>query len=515
MKSYEFAKFAAAGCAAIGAGTLAAVQIPGYEPGKPNIIYILSDDSGIGDYEPYGQKKIKTPFISKLAADGMKFTQHYSGSTVCAPARCSLMTGMHMGHATIRGNSKNVLKPEDFLVSEMLKKDGYTTMVIGKWGLGDREDGPGDPQKHGFDYFYGFRIQGRAHHYYPEYVWRNQEKVNFPDNPTKRNEYIHDHFTEEGLNFIRQNAGVKPFFLYMAYTISHVDLDVPEDSMAPYHKMFDPEKPYKGNGKGGFPGQPTPHAAWAGMISRMDRDIGRIMDLVKEKGVDNNTIILFASDNGVTVKQGSDPDFFDSNGPYRGHKRDLYEGGVRVPFIVRWPGKISPGTVTDHLSTFWDFMPTVADIIGAPPPENIDGISYLPTLLGHPDLQKKHKYLYWEFYEQGGKQAVRLGNWKGVRLNVKGNPDAPIELYNLKDDIGETKNVAEQHPEIIQQMLQIMKESHTPSKSYSFEGKSKGDKKKKKKASGEGKKKKGKKKKKKQENNSNQEEPVNTGDAQE
>ncbi len=447
---------------------------------KPNIIFFLSDDSGIGDYEPYGQTKIKTPSITRLANEGMKFTQHYSGSTVCAPSRCTLMQGMHTGHATVRGNSKNVLNEDDFLVSQMLKDAGYATMIVGKWGLGDNADGPGDPQKHGFDEFYGFRNQGKAHHYYPPYIWKNQEKIEWPDNPVKRTEYIHDHFTEEGIKFIKKNKD-KPFFLYMAYTTPHTDLDVPEDSMAPYHEMFDPEKPAKGAGKGGFPGQPTPHAAWAGMISRMDRDIGRIMDLLEELNIADNTIVFFASDNGVTITQGADPDFFDSNGPFRGYKRDVYEGGVRCPFIVKWPGKIAPGSTSDHMSAFWDFFPTVADIIGVNPPDNLDGISYLPTLLGENDQQKKHKYFYWEFYEQGGKQAVRMGDWKGVRLNVKGNPDAPIELYNLKDDVGETKNLADQYPEIVQQIAQIMETSHTPSPKYTFDKEKSSDGKKKKK----------------------------------
>ena len=474
MQNKEIIQIACSICAGMGAITTPADDNIKDAPQKPNIIFFLSDYSGIGDYEPYGQKKIKTPNIAKLATEGMKFTQHYAGSTVCAPSRCTLMQGMHTGHSTVRGNNKNVLNEDDYLVSQMLKEAGYTNMIIGKWGLGDSADGPGDPAIHGFDYFYGFRDQGRAHHYYPDYIWKNHEKVEFPDNPEKRTDYIHDHFTEEGLKFVKEHKD-KPFFLYMAYTMPHSDLDVPEDSMAEYHPMFDPEKYAPGAGKGGFPGQPTPHAAYAGMITRMDRDIGRFMELIKQLGIDDNTIVIFSVDNGAprrSPKHGADPNFFDSNGPFRGYKRDVYEGGVRTPLIVRWPGKIEANSSTDHISAFWDFFPTVAEIIGVKPPDNLDGISYLPTLLGHPEDQKKHKYLYWEFFEQGGKQAVRMGDWKAVRVNVSGNFNtAPIELYNIKKDEGETNNIADQHPEMVQQMFKIMKEGRVSSPKYSFKEK--------------------------------------------
>ena len=447
------------------------------EPNKadtPNVIFILADDAGIADFGCYGGKIIHTPNIDKLAAEGMKFTNHYSGSTVCAPSRCCLMTGKHTGHATVRGNSKNTLDADDATVADLFKKAGYATAAIGKWGLGDKPDGQGSPNKHGFDLFFGYLNQGKAHHYYPDYLWKNGKKIEFPDNPTKRTKYSHDLFTKEALDFIENNKK-KPFFLYLAYTIPHSDLDVPKDSMAPYRGKLEPEKPYKGKAKHGFPAvpQPTPHAAYAGMISRMDRDIGRIVALLDKLKIADNTIIFFSSDNGPSKGSGADPEFFDSNGPHRGIKRDLYEGGVRCPFIVKWPAAIKPGTTTDHLSAFWDFLPTIADILGQSPTEGIDGISYLPTLLGHPEKQRKHKYLYWEFYEQGGKQAIRMGKWKAVRLDVKENPDAPLELYDLETDPAETKNVAKEHPEIVQKLADAMKRAHSPSDKYSFKEKSK------------------------------------------
>jgi len=270
------------------------------------------------------------------------------------------------------------------------------------------------------------------------------------------------------LKFIEENAK-KPFFLYMAYTIPHVDLDVPEDSMKPYYEKFTNEKPFKG---GHYRGHPTPHAAFAGMISRLDRDVGTIRKKVKELGIADNTLIIFTSDNGATSAGGADPEFFNSNGPYRGIKRDLYEGGIIAPMIAYWPGIIKPGTTTDHLSAFWDVLPTCAELAGEKAPENIDGISMVPTLLGK-DGQKKHDYLYWEFYERGGKQAIRKGKWKAVRLGVGKNPEAPIELYDLSQDIGEKSNVADKHPEVVKEMTALMKSARTDSPHFKFGSKRK------------------------------------------
>lgn len=429
---------------------------------KPNIIYILADDAGIGDFGCYGGKIILTPNIDKMASEGMMFTQHYSGSTVCAPSRSCLMTGQHTGHTRIRGNAKVPLLPEDVTIGEVLKQADYKTGCVGKWGLGDVKS-TGAPNKQGFDFFYGYYDQTRAHRYYPDYLWRNEKKEEFPNNPTERKHYCHDYFTKEALGFIKENKD-NPFFLYLAYTIPHVDLDVPEDSMKPYHEKFGKEEP-----KGGkhYRKQLTPHACFAGMISRMDRDVGTIFATLKELGIDEKTLVIFSSDNGATNAGGADPVFFDSNGPYRGLKRDLYEGGVIAPMIARWPGKIKAGSKTDHISAFWDVLPTFAELAGVEAPPNIDGISMVPTLLGK-DGQKTHEYLYWEFFEQGGKQAVRKGKWKAVRLNVNKDRNAPIELYDLSQDLGETKNIADQHPEIVKEMAEIMTKARTESADFKF-----------------------------------------------
>jgi arylsulfatase A-like enzyme len=440
--------------------------ITGEQP--PNIIFILADDLGYGDLGCYGQKRIKTPNIDKMAAEGMRFTDHYAGSTVCAPSRCSLMTGLHTGHCLVRGNARVPLRPEDLTVAELLKQAGYTTGIIGKWGLGE-PDTTGIPNKQGFDYWFGYLNQRHAHNYYPKYLWRNEEKVELANEvnhiidghdrspggvATKKVEYSHDLFTEEALTFIKKN-NKGPFFLYLAYTIPHANneagnkgMEVP--SLEPYTQWDWPEAQQS-------------HAA---MITRMDRDIGILMDKLKHLGLDDNTLVMFSSDNGPHKEGGADPRFFRSYGPLRGYKRDLYEGGIRVPMTARWPGRIKPGSVTDHVSAFWDFLPTCCELAGTKPPQDIDGISLLPTLLSRDSEQKKHEFLYWEFHEQGKKQAVRMGDWKGVRLNVAKDPDGPIELYNLKDDIAEKNNIADAHPEIIAKIDMIMYSARTPSRHW-------------------------------------------------
>jgi len=425
------------------------------EPSKPNIIFILADDLGYGDLGCYGQEKIKTPNLDKLASQGITFTQHYAGSTVCAPSRASLMTGYHTGHTVVRGNRE--MKPEGqyhmpdstVTVAELLKDAGYVTGAMGKWGLG----GPGstgDPVNQGFDLFFGYNCQREAHFFYPEHLWRNTEKVTLHENTDAKKEiYSHDLIAEEALNFIKGNKD-KPFFLYIPFTIPHAELAVPENSLNEYKGKF-PEEPFPGAHYGA---QEFPKAAYAGMVSRMDADIGRIMELLDELNLSENTLVIFTSDNGPHHEGGNDPDFFDSNGPLRGIKRDLYEGGIRVPFIARWTGKIKPGTETGHISAFWDLLPTACEIAGTEAPENIDGISYLPAMLGQE--QVVHDYLYWEFIEQGGKQAVRKGDWKAVRLNVKKNPESPIELYDLSSDTEEEHNIADKNPEIVKMMEDIM-----------------------------------------------------------
>ncbi len=434
---------------------------------KPNIIFILADDLGYGDLGCYGQKEIKTPNLDKMAAEGMRFTSHYAGSTVCAPSRCTLMTGRHTGHCFVRGNARLPLRPEDVTVAELLREAGYTTGIIGKWGLGETNT-TGIPNKQGFDYWFGYLNQGHAHNYYPDYLWRNEEKIRLANevravNPpggvaTKRVQYSHDLFADEALKFIESNKA-KPFFLYLAFTIPHANNETRNKGMeVPSYE------PYKNKD------WPDPQKGHAAMITRMDGDIGRLFAKLKELGIDEDTLALFSSDNGPHKEGGADPAFFSSWGPLRGLKRDLYEGGIRVPMLARRPGQIETGSVTEHISAFWDFLPTCCDLAGIKTPKNIDGISYLPTLLGRPDRQKQHELLYWEFHEQGKKQAVRIGDWKGVRLNVARKPDGPIELYNLKEDLAEKNNVAQKHPEIVTQIAKYMKEAHSPSEHWPMPG---------------------------------------------
>ncbi len=431
---------------------------------RPNIIFILADDLGYGDLGCYGQDKIRTPNLDRMAAEGMRFTQHYAGSTVCAPSRCALMTGLHTGHCWVRGNKRVPLRPCDVTVAELLKKAGYATGITGKWGLGEPET-TGIPNKQGFDQWFGYLNQHNAHFYYQPFLWKNKQLVVLEGNKDgQRRQYTHDLFTDFALDFIRTNKD-KPFFLYLAYTIPHAELLVPDDSLRQYIGKFS-ERPYEKRRPRDYNSQATPKAAFAAMITRMDRDIGQIFSLLKELGIDDNMFVMFSSDNGPHKEGGADPQFFKSTGPLRGYKRDLYEGGIRVPMLAHWPGKIKPGLVSDHISAFWDFLPTCAELAGVKVPDNIDGISMVPTLLGQPDKQKKHKFLYWEFHEQGGKQAVRIGDFKGVRLNVYKKPDGPIELYNLKNDIGEKNNIADRHPEVVAKIEKYLKTSRTTSKYF-------------------------------------------------
>lgn len=448
---------------------------------KPNIIYIIADDLGYADLGCYGQKIVKTPNLDKLCAEGIKFTQHYSGSTVCAPSRCVLMTGQHTGHASVRGNGK--WKPEGQrpiakdvpTVAELLKETGYTTGGFGKWGLG----GPGsgsEPNERGFDYWYGFNCQSLAHNYYPEYLWKNRQKVMLDGNKDgKCGQFSHSLIAEEALEFIKRSKD-KPFFAFMPFTIPHAELAAPKEAMDVYDGKIEEKKPYRDPSakyvpSGRYNAQEKPHTAFAAMVTLMDKNIGRIMTLLKELGIDDNTIVMFTSDNGPHLEGGADPRFFESNGPLKGFKRDLYEGGIRVPMIARWPGKIKPNTKTDHISGFWDVLPTMCEIANIEPSKNIDGISFTGAMLGK--KQKAHDYLYWEFHEQGGKQAVRMGKWKGVRLKAAGNPNAPIELYNLETDIGEENNIADKNPEIVAKISAIMKKEHVHNDDWPFSGKTK------------------------------------------
>ena len=419
---------------------------------KPNIIFILADDLGYGDLGCYGQKKIKTPNIDRMAAQGVRFRQFYAGSTVCAPSRCALMTGLHTGHCLVRGNARVPLRPEDVTFAKLLHLAGYYTGLIGKWGLG--EDGStGVPNRQGFDYFFGYLNQHHAHNYYPDFLWRNQEKVPVPGNvlikdnvASKRTTYSHDLFTQEALQFIEKNKA-KPFFLYLAYTIPHANNERGKDGMeVPSDAPYTNEK---------WPQAQKNHAA---MITYMDRDIGKLFDRLRELGLDDNTIVFFSSDNGPHREGGGDPTFFLSSGLLRGFKRSLHEGGVRVPFIARWPGKIQPGE-TDHIAAFWDVMPTMSEIGRAKTPDKINGLSFAPTLFGKSKEQKQHDFLYWEFHEGGFQQAVRMGKWKAVRSKVgKG-----LELYDLTADISEKNDIAAQHPQVIERIETYLRTARTES----------------------------------------------------
>ncbi len=429
---------------------------------RPNIIYILADDLGYGDLSIHGQQHFETPNLDRLASEGIRFSQHYSGSTVCAPSRDALLTGRHTGHTFIRGNKavypegQHPIPDATFTIAEVLSSAGYHTGAVGKWGLG-APDTEGLPTRQGFDFFYGYNCQREAHSYYPDHLWRNEERVEL-DGRT----YAHDLLTREALGFIRDHRE-GPFFLFLPYTIPHASIDVPTDSMAPFSERF-AETPFEGRGR--YVPQPQPKAAFAGMITRLDRDIGRIVALVEELGLDENTLIMFSSDNGPHLEGGADPDFFDSNGPYRGYKRDLYEGGVHVPFFVRWRGTIEAGSTSDHVSAFWDVLPTLAELAGVAAPEGLDGISFVPELTNTP--QARHDYLYWEFHEQGAKQAVRMDHWKGIRVDLESNPEASVELYDLATDVGETLDVAAEHPEIVNAIAEIMDDAHEPSETFPF-----------------------------------------------
>jgi len=452
---------------------------PEPETKQPNIIYILADDLGYGDLSCYGQTKFETPNIDLLAKEGIRFTNHYSGSTVCAPSRGTLMTGKHTGHAYSRGN-KGVpgnkgdfpLAASEVTIAEIFKNAGYTTGMFGKWGLG-YPGSEGEPNNKGFDEFYGYLSQALAHNYYPYQLWHNREKVVLEGNTGQNTEqYAPTLIHEQAMAFLEKNKD-KPFFLYYPSIIPHAELFAPEEYIEKYRGKLLPEKEYagkdegKGYKTGGYGSQKECHAAFAGMIHLLDDQVGEIVDKVRELGLTENTIIMFSSDNGPHAEGGADPEYFNSGGGLRGIKRDLYEGGVRAPMIVKWPGTIEAGRESNHISAFWDVLPTVADIINQEILEGIDGISFLPELLGKE--QPKHNHLYWEFYEQGGKQAVRKGKWKAVRLNVhKDYAAAPIELYNLEEDIAETNNVAEQYPEIAAEMLDLIKASHSPSENFRF-----------------------------------------------
>lgn len=445
---------------------------------KPNIIYILADDLGYGDLSCYGQSKFSTPNIDKLAEKGIKFTQHYSGSTVCAPSRSSLMTGRHTGHTFIRGNYERPpegqypLKGEAVTMAEVLKEAGYATGAFGKWGLG-YPGSEGDPNKQGFDTFFGYNCQMLGHHYYPYFLRSNRDSLVLKANAGKqRGVYAPQLIHDKTLEFIEAHKD-EPFFCYVPSIIPHAELLAPEKYMKMYRGKFEPEHSYKGvdDGekfrKGAYCSQPEAHAAFAAMIHLLDEQVGEIVAKVEELGLSDNTLIIFTSDNGPHLEGGAQPDYFNSNGPFKGYKRDLYEGGIRVPFVACWPGMIKEGTESKHISAFWDMMPTFADMAGIACPDDIDGISMLPTLLSS-GVQKQHEYLYWEFHVWGGRKAARIGDYKAVQYGISKDPDAPIELYDLSLDAGETDNIAEQHPDIIAKVKDLFENGRVESELFKF-----------------------------------------------
>ena len=443
---------------------------------KPNIVFILADDLGYGDLSCYGQQRFSTPNIDSLAASGMLFTQCYSGTTVSAPSRSCLLTGLHSGHTFVRGNIE--VNPEGQFplpdgasaMFSALKDAGYRTGVFGKWGLGFVGT-TGDPMQQGVDRFYGYNCQLLAHSYYPDHLWDDSQRIELEDNtdavPYGQGTYAPDLIHAAAIEFIDSTPADTPFMMFYPTTIPHAELIVPEDSIMQSFRGRYPETPYRGVDSGpafrhgGYCSQTHPHAAFAAMITRLDCYVGDIVSHLRERGLLDNTVIIFSSDNGPHCEGGADPDFFDSNGPLRGYKRDVYEGGIRVPLIVAWPGHVAPGTTTDHMCAFWDLPYTFGEIAGREASSDGDGISLLPLLEGRSDEQRTHDYLYFEFLELNGRQAVRRGDWKLVCLNV-GTANPVYELYNLSEDLAESRNVIDENPEVAEELKSIIRSSHTP-----------------------------------------------------
>ncbi len=451
---------------------------------KPNIIYIYADDLGYGELGCYGQEKIRTPNLDKLAAFGMKFTQHYTGAPVCAPARSILMTGKHSGHSYIRGNyelgqfddahegGQMPLYEGAFNVAKLMKLAGYTTGAIGKWGLG-MANSTGDPNKQGFDYFYGYLDQKQAHNQYPTHLWENGHWDTLRNKPYSGHKQIPEHSADsvfdsfigkeyslskmgdKTMEFLKRNKST-PFFLYLPYPTPHLALQAPADAVKEYVGKF-PEKTYLG--EKGYTPTKYPLATYAALITGLDKQVGRVMDMVRELGIENNTIIMFSSDNGPTFDVGGvNAQFFNSAAGMRGLKQDLFEGGIREPFIVRWPGQIKPGSVSDHISAQYDLLATLADIVKLNVPST-DGVSFLPTLMGQ--KQRQHEYLYFEFPEKSGQVAVRMGKWKGVKSNLKINEQAPWEIFDLEKDPAEANDLSASHPELASRFNDIVKKEHS------------------------------------------------------
>lgn len=451
-------------------------------PERPNIIFIMADDLGYGDLGCYGSELIQTPRLDAMAEEGIKFRNMYAGCTVCAPSRAVLMTGQHMGHTFVRGNAGGAdmtiqtLRAEDVTVAEVLSTVGYRTALCGKWGLGDERLGgySGLPTHQGFDYFYGYLNQVHAHNYYPEFLWRNRTRVPLRNvvegsgrdyggfeggAATTRVDYSHDLVIDEALNWVEEQKD-HPFFLYIALTIPHANNEgtrmTGDGQEVPDYGIY-ADKDW-----------PNPDKGQAAMITRMDRDVGRLIDKLQSLGLDEKTVVMFTSDNGPHDEGGHDTDRFVPSGPLRGMKRDLYEGGIREPFIARWPGTAPAGVISDYIGYFGDLMATASDLAGTTPPEGIDSVSFAPTLTGNSSEQAEHEFLYWEFFERGSKQAVRFGNWKAVRMPAH---TGEIELFDLDADLGESNNIAKKHPTVVQQAAVMMDESHEENPNWQVRGK--------------------------------------------
>jgi arylsulfatase A len=445
-------------------GLTAALPPPQAQIAKPNILFIQADDLGYGDLSVYGQQKFQTPNLDRLATSGIRFTNYYSGSTVCAPSRNTLMTGQHTGHAWVRGNLAGIaLRDQDRTIATVLREAGYRTALIGKWGLGE-SGSSGQPDRKGFEYSFGYLSQTHAHRQFTDHLYRNAQRVE-----VKAGEYSNDLFTSETMSFIEKNDN-RPFFIYLNYTVPHAELRVPEDSIEPFKGKF-PEPPFvnaaadaKLTGPDepslGYRSQPAPHAAFAAMITRMDRDVGRILDLLRTRGVTGRTLVVFTSDNGPHKEGGADPDFFNSSGGLRGIKRDMYEGGIRVPMIASWPGVIPAGKTHDHAAAHWDWFSTFTELAQVPEQKGLDSVSLVRALRGEP--QPAHEFMYWEFHERGFQQAVRMGNWKAVRLAK----DKPLELYDLATDQKETTDVAAKHPDIVAKIEKYLATARTESPNW-------------------------------------------------
>ena len=428
----------------------------------PNIVFILADDLGYGDLSCFGQTTLKTPHLDRMADEGLKLTRHYAGSTVCAPSRCVLLTGKHTGHASVRGNGPALLESGELTIAQVLQKAGYATACVGKWGVGNPPP-LDDPNQRGFDHFYGYVSMWHAHNFYPEFLIRNGRKSPLrnvvPDKwkdgdgrgvATTRLDYAPHLIANDAINFVKSHRD-RPFFLYWAMNVPHANNEARDQGMEVPDQFEFVTRDW-----------PEPEKGFAAMIRNIDQDVGRMLDTLKSTGLDENTLVVFTSDNGPHQEGGHKADFFDSNGSLRGTKRDLYEGGIRVPAIARWPNHVPAGTVSDEISGFQDWFPTFAELSGNDHQAGLDGVSLVPALTGKETNQKHHPFLYWEFQEQGGKQAVLKGNWKAVRLNWAKQPDGPIELYDLQTDPLETRNVVSDHPEIANELTQAMAVSHTP-----------------------------------------------------